>query len=457
MSTISPKTEKIFTSIASPAAQTLGAGGTSTLDGLKRLDAGWSALKNGSWKKTPMKIVEDKSENVCLFGSNKPEFDVVVCGGTLGVFYAAALQKMGKKVCIVERGKIAGRPQEWNISKKELNTLIRLGILDESEIKDITAIEFNPVRVGFKTDTTDPGNGYEVYVNDILNLGVKPDALIKLMRSKFIAMGGTVFEQTALSGVEVYQDCAVLSVAEEGGKSKAITAAVVMDSMGNASPISRQVRGAVEPDGICIVVGSCARGFDPKNNTYSDVIFTDTPLTDKNTSKLQYFWEAFPAGSDTADRTTYLFTYMDAKPERPSVAEIFDDYWELLPRYQGIDVDDLEFQRILYGVFPTYRSSPIQSPFHRILAVGDASGIQSPLSFGGFGSLTRHMERVCNGLDEALQLGMLSAEDLSLINPYQPNLSACWMFQRAMSVPIPRVKPPPDQVVRIMYACVETI
>ena len=45
------------------------------------------------------------------------------------------------------------------------------------------------------------------------------------------------------------------------------------------------------------------------------------------------------------------------------------------------------------GVFPTYRQSPIQSNFNRILQVGDASGIQSPLSFGGFGSLTRHLER----------------------------------------------------------------
>ena len=30
----------------------------------------------------------------------------------------------------------------------------------------------------------------------------------------------------------------------------------------------------------------------------------------------QYFWEAFPAGSGPADRTTYLFTYIDADPRR---------------------------------------------------------------------------------------------------------------------------------------------
>ena len=45
-------------------------------------------------------------------------------------------------------------------------------------------------------------------------------------------------------------------------------------------------------------------------------------------------------------------------------------------------------------MFPTYRESPLQTTFPRVLAVGDASGIQSPLSFGGFGSLTRHIERI---------------------------------------------------------------
>ena len=54
-------------------------------------------------------------------------------------------------------------------------------------------------------------------------------------------------------------------------------------------------------------------------------------------------------------------------------------------------------------MFPTYRDSPIQTPFDRILQVGDASGIQSPLSFGGFGSLTRHLGRIVTSLQEALE------------------------------------------------------
>jgi hypothetical protein len=50
--------------------------------------------------------------------------------------------------------------------------------------------------------------------------------------------------------------------------------------------------------------------------------------------RLQYFWEAFPAGSGPSDRTSYMFTYMDAQPWRPSLAQLFDDYWQLMPQYQ---------------------------------------------------------------------------------------------------------------------------
>ncbi len=66
--------------------------------------------------------------------------------------------------------------------------------------------------------------------------------------------------------------------------------------------------------------------------------------------------------------------------------------------------------------------------------MGDASGIQSPLSFGGFGALTRHLDRVSGAISEALHNDCLHKDDLSMINPYTPNLSATWMFQKAMSV-----------------------
>lgn len=89
--------------------------------------------------------------------------------------------------------------------------------------------------------------------------------------------------------------------------------------------------------------------------------------------------------------------------------------------------------------------------------MGDAGGLQSPLSFGGFGALCRHIERVTAGVDRALATDSLAAvrvswpwsrgelgltrrarlqEELAWLQPYMPNLVAPWLFQKSMSVPI---------------------
>lgn len=49
------------------------------------------------------------------------DYDVVICGGTLGLFLATALQLRGHRVCIVEKRLVQGRNQEWNISRGEVN------------------------------------------------------------------------------------------------------------------------------------------------------------------------------------------------------------------------------------------------------------------------------------------------------------------------------------------------
>ena len=447
------KTKNIFDLLKQKEEQVGGAGGSSSLQGLLSMNSGWEKLKAGGWAQIPATIVSEMSpgkEAPASKADDGPVYDVVVCGGTLGVFHAIALQAMGYKTAICERGLVAGRSQEWNISRREMGALARLGIVSEEEIEGVIGIEFNPVRIGFKTDTrTGAEPGFETFTENVLNIGVRPDRLIELVKKRYMQRGGVIHEKTALTGIDVYDDIAVMRV--DGGDVNELRTRLVLDAMGNQSPIAKQIRGAIEPDGICIVVGTCARGFDQGNNTYSDLIYTDTPVVSvaDDKSQQQYFWEAFPAGSGAEDRTTYLFTYMDAKPERPSILEIMEDYWELLPRYQGKSIDELEVLRILFGCFPTYRSSPLQTSFNRVLQVGDASGIQSPLSFGGFGSLTRHLERLVGALDECLSAkaadALLSREALARLNPYQPNLSACWMFQRAMSVPIGR-NPKPDLV-----------
>ncbi|MBV8884182.1 MAG: hypothetical protein JO235_09325 [Chroococcidiopsidaceae cyanobacterium CP_BM_RX_35] len=182
-----------------------------------------------------------------------------------------------------------------------------------------------------------------------------------------------------------------------------------------------------------MVVGSCAQGFP--HNEAGDLLVSFTPLQ----NQCQYFWEAFPARDG---RTTYLFTYIDAHPNRLGLEALFDEYLRLLPEYQGVELSQLQLKRALFGFFPSYRQSPLRSPWSRILPVGDSSGSQSPLSFGGFGAMVRHLERLTLGIHEALQAEQLSSQALAMLQPYQPNLSVTWLFQRAMSVGVEKTIAP---------------
>lgn len=423
------RTERIFEDLKRRQlsdAQAGGAGGGTTYEALKGADSVWAKVRSTQAPPpAPVFVTEDGKVQ-----QSAPEYDVIMCGGTLGVFLATALLNKGFSVAIIERAALQGREQEWNISRKELQELVLEGILEADEAEQCVSSEFNPVRAGFH-------GGQDVWTENVLNLGVRPDWLIDKVRRRFEQKGGKILEKTAAEGVVVHPNAVELRL---GGNRAALTGRLLIDCMGNASPLVRQLRRGQKPDGICCVVGTCSRGF--KDNSTGDVIYTNTPIQGEGRPQgagtrvqdVQYFWEAFPAGSGPTDRTTYMFAYMDAQPSRPSLETMLEDYWELMPEYQGVKLEDLEVLRILFGFFPTYRASPLKPGWNRTLQIGDASGIQSPLSFGGFGALMRHLPRLRGAITEALQADALDRSSLASINAYSPGLSGAWMLQRAMSV-----------------------
>mmetsp|Transcript_17527 Transcript_17527/g.26615 ORF Transcript_17527/g.26615 Transcript_17527/m.26615 type:complete len:627 (-) Transcript_17527:1065-2945(-) len=452
--------------------QTGGAGGTSSYEGFLRAEANWKRLKQSqpfdydpkvlSRDDGPQLFVTDDGatgNQVCwekLRGQKDKQldYDIAICGGTLGIFFATSLALRGHKVIVVEAGILRGREQEWNISLDEMEELLCLGVLSQEDIDAVITTEFPGCRSGFKNKEVTPLTGgyfdndigYETITNDVLNLGVAPSLLLERVKKRFLELGGTIKEETRLQGVVVSE--ALGSALDLGEDVEPITASLVLDCMGNASPISRQQRYGQKPDGVCAVVGSCASGYDAATNLMGDIIYTHTEIYDKGPNgKLQYFWEAFPVNigrngnepGTSSMKTTYMFTYMDADEMRPSLETLMEDYWRLLPVYQPSISDpenDLDIHRILFAFFPTYRDSPLKPQWSRVLAIGDASGIQSPLSFGGFGALTRHLERITGAISNALEHSLLHKDDLAEINAYTPNLSATWMFQKAMSVQV---------------------
>lgn len=385
------------------------------LIGLQKADELWSTYKAG--KRSFPTVITEQAQPL-----GQVNYDVAICGGTLGILLGAALAGKGWRVVLLERGELRGREQEWNISRRELETFVELGLLSEEELGEAIASQYSPARIAFN-------GGQELWVTDVLNIGVNPVYLLEQLKQKFLASGGTLLEQTPFKAATIHPN----GVSIQAQASESLTARLLVDAMGHFSPIVQQARQGKKPDAACVVVGTCAKGY--KNNETGDLIASFTPIQ----KQCQYFWEAFPARDG---RTTYMFTYLDADSSRPSLEAFFEDYLTLLPEYQNTPLDQLDFIRALFGFFPCYKDSPLKYPWSRTLSVGDSSGSQSPLSFGGFGAMVRHLPRLARGIHEALEADLLDSKSIGLLQPYQPNLSVTWLFQKSMSVGVDQTLSP---------------
>ena len=319
-------TERMFNKIPEEN-QAGGAGASTTLDAFVRAEKNWERLKEfqsfqydkkmlrwtqGTQGPPPQFVSTDGAfgNPKCWqklrdsAGFNELDYDIAVCGGTLGIFYAMYLQLQGHSVCVIEAGKLRGREQEWNISMDELDELMRLNVITQADIDAVITTEFPACRSGFKNSEVTPleggyfeneETGYECLTPNVLNLGVTPSLLLQRVSDRFKQIGGVIKEETRLSGVCVSE--LVGSAIDLGEEKEPITAKLVLDCMGNASPISRQQRYGQKADGICCVVGSCAAGYEKESNLYGDLIYTNQPITTKEgRGSNQYFWEAFPVG-----------------------------------------------------------------------------------------------------------------------------------------------------------------
>jgi lycopene cyclase CruP len=166
---------------------------------LERMDAFWTSYRQSNQEIA--KVVQTTSEKL-----GDKDFDAIVCGGTLGIFIACALQHRGWRVAIIEQGILRGRAQEWNISRKELNAFLELDLLTEAELETAIATIYNPARVGFQ-------GGKDLWVRDILNIGVDPVYLLEVLKQKFLDAGGILLEKTAFKQAIAYADGVAVEVA----------------------------------------------------------------------------------------------------------------------------------------------------------------------------------------------------------------------------------------------------
>lgn len=379
-------------------------------------------------------IFEDSQTN-----SVKPDviYDIVYLGGALGAIHAAMMAKLGYRVCLVERIPFGRMNREWNISRAEFQNLIDFGLFTKEEFEAMITAEYVD---GFNKffDSNNPPHlkAKVLHTPTVLNIAIDTNRLLEICSKKLHQYGAVICDRTEFQKVVINDNCATIFAKNlETDAEVILNSRLVIDAMGSASAIAQQLNAGQAFDSVCPTVGAVLEGIDKHvwDSQYGDVLFSHGDISRGR----QLIWELFPAEKD--ELTIYLFHYHQVHPENAgSLLEMYEDFFTILPEYRRCDMEKLTWKKATFGYITGHYSLNEDSKkcaFDRILAIGDAASLQSPLVFTGFGSLVRNLPRLATLLDTALKHDLLRADDLSQINAYQSNIAVTWLFSKGMMVP----------------------
>jgi lycopene cyclase CruA len=399
------------------------------------------------WEKTWREGVVNARPPEPVIFTQKPEhlptqtFDLIYCGAALGAIHAAAMARLGYRVAIVERGPFAGMNREWNISRSELESLVTLGLFSRAEIEEMILREYSDgFNKFFDGNTPVRAKGKLLHSPTVLNIAIDAEVLLKKCGEQVRARGGEIFEFTEFDRLYLWdQGLSVEAHHLKTGVPICLGGRICIDAMGSASPLALQMSGKRTFDSVCPTVGAVLRGFEPGvwDHNLGDVLYSHGDISRGR----QLIWELFPGKGD--ELTFYLFYYHAVHPDNPgSLLDLYEDFFAILPEYKRCDLEKLEFKKATFGYIPAGSAVSRLVAFDRILSIGDAASLQSPLVFTGFGSLVRNLPRLCELLHTALKHDLLKAADLDQVRASQSNVAVTWLFSRAMMVPTGRILPP---------------
>ncbi|MBW4645257.1 MAG: flavin-dependent dehydrogenase [Goleter apudmare HA4340-LM2] len=374
-----------------------------------------------------------------------PTYDLIYIGGALGAIHAAVMAKLGYKVLLVERLPFGRMNREWNISRDELQSLVNLGLVTPAELETVIAREYKD---GFNKffDGNNPAKLRSpiLHTPTVLNIALDSDQWLQMCGQKLRAAGGEIWDETEFIRADIDDTQVLVKVKHLPSQvEQEISGRLLVDAMGTASPIAWQLNGGRAFDSVCPTVGAVIeKGFAPGvwDSQYGDVLYSHGDISRGR----QLIWELFP-GEDE-ELTIYLFHYHEVNPENPgSLLEMYEDFFTILPEYRRCDMDELVWKKPTFGYIPGHfsmGSSDRTVAFDRLIAIGDAASLQSPLVFTGFGSLVRNLERLTKLLDTALKHNLLRFSHLNQIRAYQSNVAVTWLFSKGMMVPTGKFIPP---------------
>jgi lycopene cyclase CruA len=361
-----------------------------------------------------------------------------------------------QRVLVFDKGKIGCAHREWNISREELQALVDIGVVTWDDLEEVIMREYRTGLVRFSTGPYTPIPHSDLWMEHVLSLAIDSEAMLRLMRRKLEAAGGTVLDYRAFRRVHVFannpQSVAVeISGADTSDTTEVYTARLLLDCMGSTSPLALLRHARMPFSGVCPTVGSTVSGFAQGDGPGEyDPSVGDILISVADTQHhRQLIWEGFPGRGD--ETAVYVFYYVALNGYTPgtsphaapmtkpphqtaySLLELFEHYFILHHTYKKPG-PTFRHLKPLYGYIPgrhTVNANDIPL-LQGVLPIGDSAAQQSPLTYCGFGSHVRNLHRTTSLLAYALSHNLLTPKHLTHINAFQTNVSLNWVFSRFM-------------------------
>ena len=380
-----------------------------------------------------------KTDEFIFYDSSAPkdlqiedeEFEIVYAGGTLGLLHAAVMaKKYNRKVLVFDAHTVGKTHRDWNISDAELQEFVKAELFTREEIETAVANRYKTGFVKFydgnSTIKTPP-----LFMDNVLDVAIEADKLLELAVRKIKTTAESkIIDNLRFIRLYVQKEKVLIECEElKTGKRRLFGAKLFVDATGTNSPISQQLNAGRSITHICPTVGTVARGFK-RGTEEKEVDFSVGEIlvsTEDASEHRQLIWEGFAGNPRKDEYTTYLFFYdsIESKADK-SLLRLFENYFEKLPDYKQKN-GAWRVVKPVFGYIPSVHhhgwNNVKQTATDRVLLIGDAAGLSSPLTFCGFGSHVRNLRKLTWETENALRENLFDEKKLGQINAYEPRVA----------------------------------
>jgi len=396
------------------------------LNRIWEIEQRWQTFRESPNKTEEVVFYDSEPKNLEL----EAEFEIIYAGGTLGLLHAAVMaKKYNRRVLVFDAHTVGKTHRDWNISDEELREFVRLELFTGEEIETAVA---NRYKTGFVKffDANSPIKTPPLFMDNVLDVAIEADKLLKIAVEKIKKAGSKIINNLRFIRAFVLKDKVLIECEDaKNGRRRVFSAELFVDSTGTNSSVSRQLNSGKSITHVCPTVGTVAKGFK-RGSGEKEVDFSVGEIlvsTEDAADHRQLIWEGFAGNPRRDEYTTYLFFYdsIESKADK-SLLRLFEDYFEKLPDYKRKN-GAWRVVKPVFGYIPSVHhhgwKNIKKTATSRILLVGDAAGLSSPLTFCGFGSHVRSLGKLTALTEDALREKLLDEKSLSNINAYEPRVA----------------------------------